>query len=229
MSCVRVFMKSLFLLSCWMLLAGCSGYSSTGGPGSNRPPRLQTNAPELGRLYQIDSLYLAPIQIDEESYRSASYPPDLYRQSADLARALLNIELAVEESQGDENHLVQSRADRVKLLADRARSQGAQGLLLIRGHRFGERVGSRVGIEKPAALAFSMELFQTNDILTPIWRASYSFQDQALSENLLKAGDRFSKNKQAGWGTAEAAYRQGLKEALSDLRSKRGAMYTGKG
>jgi hypothetical protein len=97
---------------------------------------------------------------------------------------------------------------------------GADGVLLPELLEYVERNGSSLGGE-PAAVAFRLSLFNTTDGKL-VWQATYSQKQEALTDNLLKIGDRLGKEGSgAGWNSGSEALKRGLGEAFRDLRSRR--------
>jgi len=66
--------------------------------------------------------------------------------------------------------------------------------------RFEERVGSRVGVEKPASVGFDIHLFRVRDGKR-VWEGKVDETQQALSENLLNIGSFVRRG--ATWLKAE--------------------------
>lgn len=77
--------------------------------------------------------------------------------------------------------------------------------------RFEERIGSSVGVERPASVAFDLHLFRHKDGVE-VWRGRMDETQRPLSENLLKFGS-FVRRK-AQWLTAEELAGIGMDEAL---------------
>ena len=77
--------------------------------------------------------------------------------------------------------------------------------------RFEERIGSRIGAERPASVGFDVHLLRVKDGKR-VWDGKFDETQQALSENLLKIGD-FIRRK-ASWLTAEELSSVGMDEML---------------
>ena len=82
--------------------------------------------------------------------------------------------------------------------------------------RFEERIGSRIGAEKPASVGFDVHLLRVRDGKR-VWDGKFDETQQALSENLLKLGS-FVRRK-ASWLTAEELSSDGMDEILKRLPS----------
>jgi TolB-like protein len=80
--------------------------------------------------------------------------------------------------------------------------------------RFEERIGSRIGVTKPASVGFDVHLLRVRDGKR-VWDGKFDETQQALSENLLKIGS-FVRRK-ASWLTAEELSSVGMDEMLKRL------------
>lgn len=77
--------------------------------------------------------------------------------------------------------------------------------------RFEERIGSRIGAEKPASVGFDVHLIRLRDDKV-VWTGKFDETQKALSENLLKIGSFF--RRKASWLTAEELSSVGMDEML---------------
>lgn len=77
--------------------------------------------------------------------------------------------------------------------------------------RFEERIGSSVGVERPASVGFDIHLLRLKDG-KEVWRGWMDETQRPLSENLLKIGSFF--RRKAHWLTAEELASVGMDEAL---------------
>jgi len=80
--------------------------------------------------------------------------------------------------------------------------------------RYQERVGSAIGVEKPASVALDVHLFRLRDGLE-VWRGKFDETQKSLSENLLKMGSFF--RRKASWLRAEELASVGMDEMLKQL------------
>ncbi len=80
--------------------------------------------------------------------------------------------------------------------------------------RFQERIGSSVGVERPASVGFDLHLFRLKDG-AEVWRGRMDETQRPLSENLFKIGPFF--RRKAHWLTAEELASVGMDEALRRL------------
>ena len=80
--------------------------------------------------------------------------------------------------------------------------------------RFEERIGSPIGVEKPASAGFDIHLFRLRDGIE-IWQGKFDETQRPLSENLFKIGSFF--RRKASWLTAEELASVGMDEMLKRL------------
>jgi hypothetical protein len=86
--------------------------------------------------------------------------------------------------------------------------------------RFDERQGSALGGE-PAVISFRM-ILETAGRRSPIWSAQYFLKQEAVSENLLRIGERVgASGLGAGWRSASEVFEKGVSAALTDFNSQR--------
>lgn len=205
-----------------LFIAGCAGYSSTGGPGSNIAPNLHSKVQSDAALLRVNSLLVLPVQVEPSARESNLEATSLYDN---VSRAFLeesNLELV-----GDRKEILASRGSRPissKQAAELARSHGADAVLVTRLHDFVERSGSKVGVTQPARVSFSMEMLSAATGL-PLWEASYHFKDQALSDNLFRIEDRLQKGEAPHWRAAADLLSDGLRLASRDFSRRRSAQF----
>jgi hypothetical protein len=80
--------------------------------------------------------------------------------------------------------------------------------------RFEERIGSRIGAEKPASVGFDVHLLRLRD-QKRVWDGKFDETQRPLSENVLKIGSFF--RRQASWLSAEELASVGMDEMLKKL------------
>lgn len=80
--------------------------------------------------------------------------------------------------------------------------------------RFEERIGSHIGAEKPASVAFDVHFLRVRDG-TEVWRGRFDETQRPLSDNLFKIGSFF--RRKASWLTAEELASVGMDEILKRL------------
>jgi hypothetical protein len=82
--------------------------------------------------------------------------------------------------------------------------------------RFEERVGSRIGVDRPASVGFDVHLLRVKDGKRA-WDGKFDETQQALSENLLKIGSFVRRG--AAWLKAEELSSVGMDEMLKRFPS----------
>jgi hypothetical protein len=80
--------------------------------------------------------------------------------------------------------------------------------------RFEERIGSSVGVERPASVSFDLHLFRLRNEKM-VWLGKFDETQRPLSENLLKIGS-FIRRK-GSWLTAAELASVGMDEMLGKL------------
>jgi hypothetical protein len=80
--------------------------------------------------------------------------------------------------------------------------------------RFEQRVGSSMGVEKPASVGFDLHLVRVRDGKIA-WTGKFDETQKPLSDNLLKIGTFFRRG--AKWLTAEELASAGMEETLAAL------------
>ncbi len=80
--------------------------------------------------------------------------------------------------------------------------------------RFEERVGSPMGVEKPASVAFDLHLFRLRDERI-VWMGKFDETQRPLSEDMTKIGSFLRRGAQ--WLTAEELAGAGMEDMLKKL------------
>jgi hypothetical protein len=80
--------------------------------------------------------------------------------------------------------------------------------------RFEERIGSSVGVEKPASVGFDLHLVRVRDGKV-VWTGRFDETQRPLSEDIRKIGSFFRRG--AVWLTAEELASAGMSEVLKKL------------
>jgi hypothetical protein len=111
-----------------------------------------------------------------------------------------------------------SKSDRMQLEVKPMRSLIQAGKILnvdfiFVGYlfRFEERIGSNIGVEKPASVGFDVHLIRLRDEKM-VWIGKFDETQRPLSENLLKM--RAFVRRKASWLTAEELSSVGMDEML---------------
>ena len=80
--------------------------------------------------------------------------------------------------------------------------------------RFEERIGSSLGVERPASVSFDLHLFRLRDEKM-VWLGKFDETQRPLSENLLKMGSFF--RRKGSWLKAAELASVGMDEMLRKL------------
>ena len=80
--------------------------------------------------------------------------------------------------------------------------------------RFEERIGSSIGVEKPASVAFDLHLMRVRDGKV-VWTGKFDETQRPLSEDIRKIGSFFRRG--AVWLTAGELASAGIEETLKKL------------
>jgi hypothetical protein len=96
------------------------------------------------------------------------------------------------------------------------RRLGADFIIVGFLFRFEERIGSPLGVERPASVSFDLHLFRLRDDKM-VWEGRFSETQRPLSENLLKIISFFKRR--ASWVTAEELASGGMGQLLKKIPS----------
>lgn len=114
-----------------------------------------------------------------------------------------------------------SRSDQMRLETNLVRSSiplgrelNADFVMVAHLFRFEQRVGSSIGVEKPASVAFDLHLIRIRDGAR-VWDGTFDETQKALFDNLLRAGSFFKEG--AKWVTAEELSAVGMDKVLKNL------------
>jgi hypothetical protein len=80
--------------------------------------------------------------------------------------------------------------------------------------RFEERVGSALGVDRPASVGFDLHLVRVGDSKI-VWTGKFDETQRPLTDDLLKIGSFFKRG--AKWLTAEELASAGMGEVLREL------------
>ena len=231
--------RHVFLSVLCVLCVGCGPrvkeLSKAPSGLSLREPRLQSQVVNKAELLRVRSVAVAPIELGSRVRSQNEQPVALYDYLSDAARRELGMKVllldaaalaSAQQSGGLADGTPRGAVPRREAALQQVEQLGGDAILLTKLHHFNQRVGSRVGAEKPAHVSFEMSLVREAD-QAPIWTASFSFRDQALSDNLFRIGERveFNRKGQLGWKSADSIAQLGFKEAFEDLSSHRRAQF----
>ena len=202
-------MKKVLLFIALVLSVACSEYSITGGPGKINPKKFDSEIEDLASFTALNSLALMPVVVTPEiALQLGEGKGFLYEELEKQLRAESTFEV-----NGCTRECVMASEMGSFPRSEWLRSvRNADAMLVLRVHSYQDRRGSAVGADRGAKLGFSAELI--NKAGQEVWRGSYYYQDEALSENLL----RISKT---GWHDVQKLYQDGIKAVAEDLAAKK--------
>lgn len=213
---LKLMLASVLSLS----LLSCAGFSVTGGPDKVAPPALKAEVLAPTDFARIKSLLVSPLDFDESARDSIGMSEVFYHGLMEsLAGAGSLRVISAKEAGLREDFSTVSRAP-LAARAELASRRGIDALLVTTIQTYTERQGSAAAAAVPARVSFAMALYMASD-LRQVWKASYFYQDQALSENLFRAGDRLRDGQGPGWRDAEMVLLEGFKAASRSLKGGR--------
>ncbi len=108
--------------------------------------------------------------------------------------------------------------DPVRAAISWAKELRADFVMMCHLFRFEQMVGSSIGVEKAASVAFDLHLFRTRDG-RQVWDGSFDETQKALFDNLLQVGTFFKEG--AKWVTAEQLAALGMDRLLKRMPGAR--------
>jgi len=109
------------------------------------------------------------------------------------------------------------QGNRVEQLSQNGRRLGADAVFAGHVYRFRERAGGELAVQSPASVAFEISLIDCRQPRV-LWSAVYDYTHQALSENLLGAGNFFRRGGR--WVTAEELATAAMDDIFDDFRRR---------
>lgn len=206
-------------------LAACSGYSLTGGPGQTIPKPAQGRIDKGAELLSLSTVVVAPVRAASNSRIGESTLQILHKSTQQAAKRHLHFEIIDTDGTPFSGTSTVQADTAAKSMAVR---NGADAYLTTTIKEYQERRGSRLAAEEGAAVSFSMMLFGV-DSAEPIWQGTYVFRDEALSDNLLRIGERMQevkKDGRKGWWTATQLFDRGVNDLMASLRLEHSRLFT---
>jgi len=209
---------SIFGIFLSLVTSGCAPADRRLKPFS--APALNTKVTTPRALIDINSVLLLPVRFDVNTRHLAGseIAGSLYKNLETVALNQLDIEVI----SGKEVPLAGEMPERLTpaLLREYASISHADSLLLTQLHSYYDKVGTQFSASQPALVDFSMALFHVESE-SYVWRATYHFRDQALSENLFRLQENLYAKRGPRWMNALEIWRHGLELALRDLALER--------
>lgn len=207
-----------------LLILGLSLGACAAGHRNSKPlPALRSRGfvaavSDPGSLIGVSSVTVAPVLPDSDLRLTA------------LEREVLNaLYLAVTQEESSlevtRSHSLEEKAGHSTAGPDdaflrAARSDKSDAVLILELHRYVERNGSRLEAIKGAEVDFALRLVRAADGKA-VFGGSYHFEDRALSDNLLHAGDTLRAGRGSRWSTARELFEEGLRLAWREFSARR--------
>jgi len=205
------------LLSLALPLAGCHQPGINSAPAVGGSPSLVTKSGRTDQLVVVSSLAILPIRYEQK-----------VRLLGEDVRASAERELAAAFEREVDFKII-APGDVVKALgapsdidpAALGRQLKVDGVLITTVHQYIERSGSSLGAERPATVDFSMRVVRSGTG-TEVWRATYHYNDEPITENLFNIGARLSAGSVGRFHSAQEILADGFGAAgreLAELRA----------
>ena len=222
---IFTFLLLFYLVVCILFLHGCNGFLQ------KRDATKQTPLPVLNRI--------AVLPVDR-----ASAQPSLERPTCLLSDSLSDVHKITPEAsnevtrllfqalQGNQMFLIVSegrcigflnsllatdiKASKLQLIQALGKELKVDAVLYSELFRFENRIGGEYSAKRPASVAFTLQIIRVSDKAI-LWRNTFDETQQALTENLLKAG--LYKKIGLRWLTATELADYGLNQAIDELKN----------
>jgi PBP1b-binding outer membrane lipoprotein LpoB len=209
------YISSILLLLGTLWISGCAGFFAP----EPRQKSFPLNEAQTRRMLSVNSVLVLPMLIDERVRRSLPQSEAIaYLQQIVDAEATAQLPVSVLISSqatfpaGELEDIFASPA----AVAEIGRLNGIDSVLITRLHNIRQRIGSSLAATTSAKVDFSMTLIETQSG-KKIWQTSFHFEDQALSENLLRLNDPLLARKGARWLGLEEIWQYGVEKTLRNL------------
>jgi hypothetical protein len=224
-SAIFIFLLLFCLVNSLLSLQGCNGFLQK---------RSETKQPTIPVLNRI-----AVLPMDR-----ASAQPSRERPTCLLSDSLSDVlkitpeasdevtRLLFQTFQGDQRFLIVSEgqcigflnsmlatdinASKLRLIQTFGEELKADAVLYSKLFRFEDRIGGKYSVEKPASVAFTLQIIRVSDGAT-LWRNTFDETQQSLMENLMKAG--LYRKTGLHWLTATQLAEYGLNRATDELKN----------
>lgn len=218
---MKILIKLTMILS--ILVVSCTipvQQSNTGIEHDYSGKNLLIPDVKINRLVVIPAFFKQGIVDDTtESYR---------KKKQDLVTSMVYDEIAVGRFFGelvpffktmevfDELKMKPGEYGDFSNLRDVAMQLGADKMFVTRISRYDERQGSELGVEQPASVSFTTELYDVESGQL-VWRNIYSETQEPLLQDVSKI--RKFVERGGKWVTAEQLAEEGIKNSVSKLKT----------
>jgi hypothetical protein len=221
---VFTFILQSYLIAVFLFLQGCNGFFQRGDD------TRQTPLPMLKRIaiLPMDRASAEP-NLKRSECLLSGLSPEAYgiepEASGDITRLLF------QNFQDDQRFLIVSegrcigllnsqlasdiKASKLRLIQAFGEELEVDAVLYSQLFRFEDRIGTKYSVERPASVAFTLQLIKVSDGAT-LWRHKFDQTQKGLMENLLEAG--LYKKVGLRWLTAIQLADHGLNYAADELK-----------
>lgn len=200
-------------------IIGCQGFSATGGPGKIVNPSLVASTEQPRDLLTVNSVLILPPEVEQQGNLDIEQRKALYTQLHQTFSEESGVQV-VDAARVEAQAEIFERPLAKQAALDLARAQGADSVLVTRLHNLVARKGSSVGANQGTQIDLSYSMVRVSDGKT-VWEANYFFEDQALSENILRLNQRLKEGSGLSWNSTEDVVRKALQSASRDFASRR--------
>ena len=221
---------SLFILSFCLIAHNSSNHVPLGFLHKRGETKL-TPLPELNRIavLPMDRASAQP-NLERPTCLLSGPLPDVRRITPDASSEVTR--LLFQKFQSDQRFLIVSegrcigflnsllatdiKASELRLIQAFGEDLKVDAVLYSKLFRFEDRIGGEYSVKRPASVAFTLQIIRVSDGAT-LWRNTFDETQQALLENLMKAG--LYRKTGIRWLTATQLADYGLNRAADELKS----------
>jgi hypothetical protein len=201
--------SNLGIILCGLLISSYVGCVST--PASTRAglvkPKFESTVPDPRRLLMVHVVEAPPVEIAERLGLNEASRGQIQRSLAEALQATLSFDVKPSQDKALKGRRIDAR-------------------LNTKVFEFVDRLGSSVGVERPARVGFEMQLVNPQGAV--LWSSRYFVNEEGVFDNLLKLGERVEKGQPPRWHASQELIAEGFALALADLDDKRMAQYRAK-
>lgn len=185
------------------LTTGCTDHRVVGETKVERMTGLQAEVKNDKALASVHLVSLAPIQFSEDAIGEVGKRKELEDELYQALRTEMGLEVQRDEDRSEKN---------------------PDATLHLTITQLEERVGSRVGVSQAARVDFLMRLLKTSTG-EELWKATYHFQDQAITDNLLRLNRTLEGGGGPGWKSSREILQTAFRAAGRDISQRRLALF----
>lgn len=205
-----------------MLSFALGGCSTAAGRGGGRQESLQVAPLPEENLLRIQTVLVKPLLVTRSARVPSSVLKSFNQVTMDTVSRELNLELVVPKFESSVSQEIERTSDAYSLQGVIPNDAEYDGVLSVTVRDYRERDGGAMGAERGALISFEIDMkdAETGSLL---WQASYRYEDEALSDNLLRLGER--NGTRSRFESVSDLFEKGLVRALNSLRLTRTKLY----